>query len=93
MRAVVFRGAGGGEVIALEERAQPRPGPGEVRVEVAAAGLNRADLLQRRGFYPAPLGAPADVPGLKLAGTVAALGDGVLVRAGLPGGGFRVMVM
>lgn len=53
------------------------PGAGEVLVRVAAAGLNRADCLQRRGRYPAPPGAPPDVPGLEYAGTVAEVGDGV----------------
>ncbi len=53
------------------------PGPGQILVEVAAAGLNRADLLQRRGVYPPPKGAPKDVPGLEYAGRVAAVGDGV----------------
>ncbi len=51
-------------------------GPGEVRVSVAAAGLNRADCLQRRGFYPAPPGAPKDIPGLEFAGTVSDVGEG-----------------
>ena len=58
------------------EHPDPVPGPGEVVVAVAAAGLNGADLLQRKGFYPAPPGSPADVPGLEFAGTVLALGDG-----------------
>jgi NADPH:quinone reductase-like Zn-dependent oxidoreductase len=59
------------------ERPNPIPGAGEVVVRVAAAGLNAADLLQRRGFYPAPPGWPSDVPGLELAGTVAAVGPDV----------------
>ena len=54
-----------------------QPGPSEVLVEVAAAGLNRADCLQRRGFYPAPPGVPADVPGLEFAGVVESVGDSV----------------
>lgn len=62
------------ELASIEVRS---PGPGEVRVEVAAAGLNRADVLQRRGFYPAPPGVVADVPGLEYAGTVEAIGEGV----------------
>lgn len=62
-------------------RPDPTPGPGEVLVEVHAAGINAADLLQRRGFYPAPPGAPADIPGLELAGVVAGLGDGVTTVA------------
>jgi putative PIG3 family NAD(P)H quinone oxidoreductase len=63
---------------ALEWRAHadPVPGPGEVLVRVHAAGLNGADRLQVAGFYPAPPGAPADIPGLELAGEVAALGPG-----------------
>jgi putative PIG3 family NAD(P)H quinone oxidoreductase len=77
MRAVVIRGSGGPEVLAIEEREAPRPCEGEVRIEVAAAGLNRADLLQRRGFYPAPPGTVADVPGLEYAGTIVETGEGV----------------
>lgn len=80
-RAVTFRGAGGVEVIALDERVVPDPGPGEVLVAVHAAGLNRADILQRRGFYPAPAGVADDIPGLEYAGTVAALGPGVRAAA------------
>jgi putative PIG3 family NAD(P)H quinone oxidoreductase len=76
-RAVVYRGVGGPEVIAFEERTVRDPGPGEIRVAVAATALNRADVLQRRGLYPAPSGAPAEVPGLEYAGTVEAVGEGV----------------
>ena len=76
-QAVVFRGAGGVEVIAVEPRAVRSPGPDELRIRVAAAGLNRADVMQRRGFYPAPAGVPADVPGLEYAGTVEATGGAV----------------
>ena len=54
-----------------------QPGPSEVLIEVEAAGLNRADCLQRRGFYPAPPGVPADVPGLEFAGVVESVGDSV----------------
>ena len=74
--AIRFRGAGGPEVIALDEIDVRDPGAGEVQVEIAAAGLNRADVLQRKGFYPAPPGAPPDVPGLELAGNVVACGPG-----------------
>ena len=70
--AIRFRGAGGPEVIELGELEVRDPGPGEVQVEIAAVGVNRADVLQRKGMYPAPAGAPADVPGLELAGTVVA---------------------
>jgi NADPH2:quinone reductase len=71
----------GGLVVA--DRPTPAPGPGEVLVRVHGAGLNRADLLQRKGGYPAPPGVPADVPGLEFAGTVEALGpDAAGVAAG-----------
>ncbi|MGD8861976.1 MAG: NAD(P)H-quinone oxidoreductase [Myxococcales bacterium] len=92
-RAVKITGKGGVEALSLGTLQVRDPGPGEVRVAVAAAGLNRADILQRRGFYPAPPGAPADVPGLEYAGTVEAVGDGVGERAvgdrvmGIAGGG------
>ena len=76
VEAVRFLGAGGPEVIAMGELEVRDPGPGEVQVEIAAAGVNRADILQRRGHYPAPAGAPADVPGLELAGHVVARGPG-----------------
>ena len=77
MKAVVFGGKGGPEVVEVREVADPRPGRGEVLVRVRAAALNRADLLQRRGLYPPPRGTREDVPGLELAGEVAALGEGV----------------
>jgi NADPH2:quinone reductase len=70
VRAVVFRGAGGNEVVSLEERPDPELGPEDVLVRVAFAGLNPADLVQRAGGYPAPPGSPQDVPGLEVAGTV-----------------------
>ena len=62
--------------LVLADRPVPEPGPGDVLVRVHGAGLNRADLLQRAGGYPAPPGVPADVPGLEFAGEVAALGSG-----------------
>ena len=77
MRAVVFAGKGGPEVIEVRELPDPRPSRGEVLVRVRAAALNRADLLQRRGLYPPPPGVREDVPGLELAGEVAAAGEGV----------------
>ncbi len=77
MRAVVFTGAGGNEVVRVEERADPTPGPDELVVRCAFSGLNPADLLQRAGRYPAPPGFPADVPGLEVAGTVEAVGAAV----------------
>ena len=63
--------------LVLAERPDPEPGRGELLVRVAAAGLNGADLHQLRGGYPAPPGSPADIPGLELAGEVAATGPGV----------------
>ena len=98
MHAVVISEPGGPEVLQWTEVPDPRPGPGEVLVEVAAAGVNRADLLQRQGFYPPPAGAPP-YPGLECSGTVAALGDGVTgwqigeqVCALLSGGGYAEQV-
>jgi NADPH:quinone reductase len=72
MRAATIRD---GEVL-VEEHPDPVPGTGQVLVRVRAAGVNGADMLQRRGRYPAPPGSPQDIPGLELAGEVEALGDG-----------------
>ncbi len=72
MRAVTLRD---GDVL-VEEHPDPEPGAGEVLVRVRAAGLNGADMMQRRGLYPAPPGAPAEIPGLELAGEVEATGLG-----------------
>jgi putative PIG3 family NAD(P)H quinone oxidoreductase len=69
--AVIADGA-----VSVEERPDPEPGAGEVLVRVRAAGLNGADILQRKGGYPAPPGSPEDIPGLELAGEVAKLGPG-----------------
>jgi len=77
MKAIVYTGSGGVEAIAIEDRPDPVPGPGQILVRVRAAGLNRADLIQRKGAYPAPAGWPADIPGLEYAGDVEALGPGV----------------
>ena len=74
--AVRIREPGGPEVLELGSTEVRGPGPGEVSVAVEAAGLNRADLLQRRGRYPAPPGVAPDVPGLEFAGRVAAVGPG-----------------
>lgn len=73
-RAVVARSPGGPEVLAIDTVEVRDPGPGEIAVRVRAAGVNRADLLQRRGMYPPPPGAPADVLGLEYAGEVEACG-------------------
>src|SRR5688572_875623 len=62
--------------LSVEERPDPEPGRGEVLVRVRGAGLNGADMLQRRGAYPAPPGSPPDIPGLELAGEVVGLGPG-----------------
>src|ERR687895_469598 len=90
MRAATIRD---GEVL-VEDHPDPEPGAGEVLVRVRAAGLNGADMLQRRGRYPAPPGAPEDIPGLELAGEVAAAGprasrfdQGDRVMAVVAGGG------
>ena len=76
MRAVEITQPGKPEVLKLGMRPMPQPKPGEVLVKVEAAGINRPDVLQRMGHYPPPPGA-SDIPGLEIAGTVAALGDGV----------------
>jgi len=76
MKAAVISRPGGPEVLEVREVPQPSPGPNEVLVRVRASALNRADLLQREGKYPAPPGAPADIPGLEFAGEVAARGEG-----------------
>lgn len=77
MRVVRHRGAGGREVLAIDEVDRPEPGPDQVLVRVAAAGLNRADVIQRRGQYPAPPGWPPDIPGLEYVGVVELCGPGV----------------
>jgi putative PIG3 family NAD(P)H quinone oxidoreductase len=76
VRAVLADGAGGPEVLVVRDLPDPEPGPGEVVLAVAAAGLNRADLLQRMGFYPPPPGA-SEILGMECSGTVAAIGEGV----------------
>ena len=88
---------GGPEVLRPIERPDPVPAAGEVLIRVAAAGVNRPDVMQRRGNYPPPPGA-SDIPGLEVAGTVAALGDGVTgwrvgdrVCALVSGGGYATM--
>ncbi|HEY2901950.1 MAG TPA: NAD(P)H-quinone oxidoreductase [Polyangia bacterium] len=93
MRAVVISQFGEPEVLRVVDRPQPQAGRGEVVVAVRAAALNRADLLQRRGLYPAPPDVPTDIPGMDFAGDVAAVGSGVTDWAigdrvfGLVGGG------
>jgi len=93
MKAIVIREPGGSDVLELREVADPEPVRGEVRVRIRATAVNRADLLQRMGAYPAPPGSPKDIPGLELAGEVDAVGEGVTELAvgdrvfGLAGGG------
>jgi len=93
MMAVVAPQPDGAEELALVERSVPRPGPGEVLIEVAAAGVNRPDILQRRGLYPPPPGAP-DILGLEIAGQVVEAGAGgeamlgQIVCALVAGGGY-----
>jgi NADPH2:quinone reductase len=76
MRAVEISAPGGPEVLQATRRATPRPAPGEVLIEVFAAGINRPDVLQRQGVYPPPADA-SDLPGLEVAGRIAAVADGV----------------
>jgi putative PIG3 family NAD(P)H quinone oxidoreductase len=94
MRAITIPHFGGPEVLTLSDIPEPPLMPGSVLVEVAAAGVNRADIAQRQGNYPAPPGAP-DWPGMEISGTVLAIGDGVTawhagnrVCALIPGGGY-----
>lgn len=93
MMAVVAPQPDGAEELALVERAVPRAAAGEVLIEVAAAGVNRPDILQRRGLYPPPAGAP-DILGLEVAGQVVETGDGAepllgqMVCALVAGGGY-----
>ena len=74
MRVVEISAPGGPEVLQVAERPRPQPGPGEVLIQVAAAGVNRPDVLQRKGAYPPPAGA-SDIPGLEVAGVVVEVGD------------------
>jgi len=83
MRAVIITRPGGPEVLEIQDVEMPQPTGDQVRVRVHASGINRADLLQRAGGYPAPPGSPANIPGLEFAGEVDAVGP--LVRAWKPG--------
>lgn len=94
MQAVEIRSPGGPEVLTLTSRPRPVAGEGEVLIRVAAAGVNRPDVMQRLGQYPPPSGA-SDIPGLEVAGAIAAVGPGVtswqvgdLVCALVAGGGY-----
>src|SRR5262249_60788434 len=77
MRAIVIDGKGGAEVLFVRDVPAPEPRGEQVRVRVRACALNRSDLMQARGMYPAPPGSPADIPGLEYAGEVDALGPDV----------------
>src|SRR5438876_10062065 len=94
MTAIVIRTPGAPDVLVPEERPVTAPGEGEVLVKVAAAGVNRPDVMQRKGQYPPPKGA-TDIPGLEIAGQVVAVGVGVTrwqvgdqVMALVVGGGY-----
>ena len=94
MTAIAIREPGAPDVLVPQERDTPQPKAGEMLVKVAAAGVNRPDVMQREGKYPPPPGAP-DIPGLELAGEVVKLGDGVTrwkvgdkVTALVAGGGY-----
>jgi len=76
MTAIAIRAPGGPDMLVAQQRPLPRPAEGEVLVKVAAAGVNRPDVMQRQGLYPPPAGA-TDIPGLEIAGEVVALGAGV----------------
>src|SRR5215212_7011383 len=94
MTVVAIPAPGAPDVLEPVQRAVPQPGDGEVLVKVAAAGVNRPDVMQRQGLYPPPKGA-TDIPGLEIAGEVVALGSGVTrwkvgdkVMALVVGGGY-----
>lgn len=99
MYAIAIREPGGPEMLEWTEHADPRPGPGDVLIDVAAAGINRADLAQRQGNYPPPPGA-SELLGLECSGTISELGEGVTgwkagdeVCALLAGGGYAERVV
>ena len=93
MRAAVITEPGGPDVLQIMEVDDPVPGPEDVLVDVKASALNRADIIQRQGNYPAPAGSPSDIPGLEFAGVVVEAGERVVGMAkgdrvfGLLGGG------
>lgn len=100
MRAVVMREPGEPEVLEIQERETPKVKEGTVKIAVRAAGVNRPDVIQRQGKYPAPEGVPADIPGLEVAGIISEIGDGVdewkvgdKVCALLAGGGYASEVI
>jgi NADPH:quinone reductase len=95
MKAIVITRPGAPEVLTVQERPRPQPAPGEVLVQVAAAGINRPDVSQRKGNYPPPPGASPDIPGLEIAGSIVETGKdcrrwkvGDQVCALVTGGGY-----
>jgi len=99
MKAIVINGFGSSEVLKIEERPKPGIAADEVLIEVRAAGINRPDIFQRKGNYPAPAGVPADIPGLEVAGVISAVGEevrqwkiGDKVCALIAGGGYAQYV-
>src|SRR4051812_39102707 len=92
MRALVITQFDGPQALSIKEVADPVPGKGQILVQVKAAGLNRADLLQSLGLYPPPEGYPAEIPGLEYMGVVAKTGlgfkQGERVMGLIPGGAF-----
>lgn len=99
MKAIVLNNYGEATELAIAERPKPKIGNNEILIKVAAAGLNRADIAQRKGHYPAPEGSPQDILGLEVSGTIKALGAKVNkwkldqnVCALLPGGGYAEYV-
>ena len=95
MQAIIITQPGNPEVLQLQQRPTPAPAPHEILIRVKAAGVNRPDVFQRRGGYPPPIGVPADIPGLEVAGVVEAVGTEVTrwqpgnsVCALLGGGGY-----
>jgi len=89
MTAIAIKSPGGPEVLVPEQRPVPQPGEGEILVKVAAAGVNRPDVVQRKGLYPPPPGV-TEIPGLEIAGTVVARGAGV--RRWMPGDEITALV-
>ncbi|WP_186758493.1 NAD(P)H-quinone oxidoreductase [Echinicola salinicaeni] len=99
MKAVIISKPGKPEVLKVQERDIPKPKAHEVLIKVKAAGINRPDIIQRKGFYPAPPDAPADIPGLEVSGTITAKGPDVEhwqigdeVCALIAGGGYAEFV-
>jgi NADPH2:quinone reductase len=88
MTVIAIKAPGGPEMLVVEDRPVPTPGAGEILIKVAAAGVNRPDVMQRKGLYPPPPGAP-EIPGLEVAGEVSTIGPGV--RRWKPGD--RVMAL